>query len=230
MAEESANGPPPPSPHDNDDEFEADPTADPNFAGNQSGSGGGNKTLIIGVVLLVVIAIVVGVVVGVSGGDDDDDKDLGPLDIVPTAAPTTPSPTPPTGPTEPKTDEEYFLNLVTTWSGGAPLTDPQSPQSLALQWILEEDGFGLTQYSKVLDIQQRYTMAVFYHSTKGQFWSDRKLLLGYDEDETKNSVQRNLAVLDFLSDGDVCGWNDGQGDGVLCDDATGEIQHLVLST
>jgi hypothetical protein len=255
MAEESgppqaADVPPTESPQD---EFEADPTTDPNFPGNTHGGGGTNKrTLLIGVFVVLVIAIVVvGFAVGVSGGGGNGDPDPNaaaptvptpppaPLAGRPTSPPPSPSNPPPTTPTSPS-NEEYMLNLVTMWSGAVAFTDAQSPQSLALKWILEEDAYGLTQNSPILDIQQRYTMAVLYYATQGGFWSDRcrRRRRGLEEDGEEEDdggdgstghQNHNLKVLNFLTDSDVCDWNDGKGGGLICN-GVGEIQHIVLGT
>ena len=69
----------------------------------------------------------------------------------------------------------------------APFDDPSSPQSLALEWLLN-DTIALSENGVTDKVLVRYALAVFYYSTDGPNW--------------KEDVK-------FLSESDVCGWNNG---------------------
>eukprot|EP00977_Amphora_coffeiformis_P030219 scaffold45543_cov183-Amphora_coffeaeformis.AAC.2 len=105
------------------------------------------------------------------------------------------------------------------------MIDKKSPQYLAVQyvlWMANEDPAELnvpasTDYEEAMEFVQRYVMATFFFSTNGHMWEDR---------------------LDFLSDRDVCYWNnlpsatagnnvDDWPIGVKCNE-DGEVNYLYL--
>ena len=64
--------------------------------------------------------------------------------------------------------------------------DPTSPQSQALDWLYD-DPITLTPGRLARIVVERYVLVVLYYSTSGLFWD-----------------------YDYLSDGDVCTWNNGE--------------------
>ena len=91
--------------------------------------------------------------------------------------------------------------------------DPASPQSQALAW-LQDDPITLTPGRSTRTVLERYVLAVLYYSTSGPSWRD-----------------------DYLSDDDVCTWNNGRPAtndteslaGVYCVDDGESIGTLALS-
>ena len=87
--------------------------------------------------------------------------------------------------------------------GGKSLNDPDSPQSLALQWLKSplnsdfEDDFRLIQ---------RYALATFYYSTAGEGWGSNFL---------------------WLSSSDECIWYSTSKSGTICDQ-DGKLRELDL--
>lgn len=68
-----------------------------------------------------------------------------------------------------------------------PFDDPTSPQSLALDWLLN-DRIAVSENGVAATVLQTYALAVLYDSTDGPSW--------------KMDVK-------FLSESDACSWNDG---------------------
>lgn len=97
--------------------------------------------------------------------------------IPPTPSPVTPLPTlsPVIRPDEKcalsiegrSTLMNIFLRVV---SNPADVDTPGSPQALALEWLINEDPLQLCPQDKHLI--QRYVMAVFYFSTRGDRWTE----------------------------------------------------------
>jgi hypothetical protein len=91
--------------------------------------------------------------------------------------------------------------------------DPSSPQSQALAW-LHNDPITSTPGRSTHTVLERYVLAVFYYSTSGPSWK-----------------------FDYLSDEDVCIWNDGKSvtnssepmTGVYCVEGGESVGTLALS-
>lgn len=212
---------------------------DPSEVASERPKSSNKKMLWIGLIVLAVIALVIGLAVGIPNSKDKNGGgEPNPAEGQPSSPPviSPPGGFPPATPTPPTTpeDAEYLQNTVTAWSGSAPFNDPESPQSLALDWMTSEDtygGNGLNSDSSELDIQQRYTMALLYYSTEGDFWSGRRRYLNGDDDHHQRKLDNDL---NWLSDANVCEWNNGNLDeddagshGILCDD-TGVITAIKL--
>ena len=109
----------------------------------------------VGVILIV---IVIAVSVSVSGNNNNQEA----------AAPA------------PERDQE-LVEIMSTISTSQSLSDPNSPQYMAKQWMIEEDPLQLTPSDFVSDgrILQRYALAVFYFSTGGpESWDPNSWLQG----------------------------------------------------
>lgn len=91
-----------------------------------------------------------------------------------TAAPT-PAPTP-----SPPPQEVIDLIAPVSFDGGEALMDPFSPQSEAARWLADNPEFDSYSYEQKL---QRYSLATFYYSTKGDDWLDRQNWLSLDLNE-----------------------------------------------
>lgn len=92
---------------------------------------------------------------------------------------------------------------------GEVLSDPDSPQKAAYDWLKDEDlsDVDLEDLSE-RDLMQRYVATVLYFSTNGSNWD--------------NSYG-------FLGEGDVCTWQDEKTKrGITCD-STGAIVDLTIS-
>eukprot|EP00978_Attheya_sp_CCMP212_P020603 scaffold59150_cov40-Attheya_sp.AAC.1 len=61
-----------------------------------------------------------------------------------------------------------FMDQLSTLSSPDLIDQEGSPQNLALQWIVENDGLQISPDDPTLT--QRYVMAVFYYSTNGDDW------------------------------------------------------------
>lgn len=79
--------------------------------------------------------------------------------------------------------------VLETYENTSAFENPESPQSLALAWLLQ-DNFtaSLSQGNGTTKILERYALAVFYYSTDGVNWDDD---------------------MKFLSSNDTCSWNNG---------------------
>lgn len=102
----------------------------------------------------------------------------------------------PGGTPPPDVDEtDAFRSILVSVSGDS-IDDEDSPQYQALQWIANEDpaetSIGVTP---VETIKQRYVAAVIYYALGGDGWSNK---------------------YNFLSDGEICTWNQGGFAGLVC--------------
>jgi hypothetical protein len=78
----------------------------------------------------------------------------------------------------PPTPEEALYDLVSRWSSAEDLNTTSSPQSIAFNWVLNEDPLdltgglvdGSTNSSTVLE---RYVLSVLYWSTGGPNWTNQ---------------------------------------------------------
>ena len=88
-----------------------------------------------------------------------------------------------------------MMTLITPVSGSAALSDPDSPQAKALDWIANRDP--LQRSVEDVRFLQRYVCAVFYYSTGGDEWSDCS---------EGDQVCRDPQSESFLSGSDECSW------------------------
>lgn len=80
------------------------------------------------------------------------------------------------------------------------------PRTLALNWLLNEDGGSDITKDSTAYLLQRYAMAVFYFAMDGDNWN------------------RNTT---FLTDASVCNWGSSYGDGATCNGA-GQVTSFRL--
>jgi hypothetical protein len=116
------------------------------------------RYIIIAGVGIVLIVIVLAVSVSVAGRNTNQEA----------AAPA------------PERDQE-LERIMSTISSSESLSDPNSPQYMAKQWIIEEDPLQLAPSDFVSDerILQRYSLAVFYFATGGsESWKPNSWLQG----------------------------------------------------
>ncbi len=97
-----------------------------------------------------------------------------------------------------------MLDIINAVSNQDDLSDPESPQSLASDWIINNDSLRLCP-QKEKDLIQRYVAAVFYYSVGGDTWNECSSpsdLGDFDEIEKANddcTIESNFAP------GDVSG-------------------------
>ncbi|CAB9521896.1 LRR receptor-like serine threonine-protein kinase [Seminavis robusta] len=116
------------------------------------------KVLLGVIVLLAIILILVAIV---SPGKKQDDADL-----VPTPVPSEP---PSSNPSQgPSTYSEYWLSLFPESTVSAIQEDPESPQSRAFEWLMEEIDIlhNITEQRVV----QRFVLATFYFANSKDQW------------------------------------------------------------
>ena len=150
------------------------------------------RKISIGVILIVIIvALAVGISAIVDASKSNDDKSSkNNYVITPSSAPTM-SPSisvnPSSGPSiSPYPSETVSLSPSTTFqknpreeaielalrtlSNNESLEDPSSPQSKAIDWLVQDELEHGNGWDEV-ELTQRYVLAVLYHSTGGENWS-----------------------------------------------------------
>ena len=193
--------------------------------------------LILGVLFIATIAIVVGILMSTksstsssatgftyspvgrpvnppSPSPDNSEPVMPTLNSQP-VMPTSTSPTVlmPTGTSSPTVlgeiepgNVEQFRVLLLPLSGDDVFDDSTSPQAQAFDWVVSDDSQRSAE-----EIKMRYVTATLYYSLGGTTWA---------------------AQYNFLSEGNVCEWNDSQDDnggthkGIFC--TNGEITELSL--
>lgn len=83
--------------------------------------------------------------------------------------------------------EELRLWIAPTEDDRLAFTDPTSPQSRAVDW-LRNDPITMSEGRSTGTVLERYVLAVLYYATSGDNW---------------------FYPVDFLSDADICSWNEG---------------------
>lgn len=102
---------------------------------------------------------------------------------------------------------EAFQAVLQSISGET-LNDQNSPQYKALNWIANEDPASMSVGSTPIEtISTRYVAAVLYYALGGETW---------------------LQQLSFLSQGDICTWNENGVSGIVCD-SNGDVVTLNMS-
>eukprot|EP00957_Ditylum_brightwellii_P020225 1525798-Ditylum_brightwellii.AAC.1 len=71
--------------------------------------------------------------------------------------------------TDPTTRAALITDEITKISGQSALNDPTSPQSFALEWLIENDPLQINPCD-VPTINQRYALAVLFYATNGNDW------------------------------------------------------------
>jgi hypothetical protein len=64
------------------------------------------------------------------------------------------------------------LELYSTVSSKKDIETKDSPQNKAFNWILNKDEYCVCPFVKGCEPIQRYVMAVYYYSTKGENWAN----------------------------------------------------------
>jgi hypothetical protein len=75
--------------------------------------------------------------------------------------------------------EQHVMNLLPNYTMDS-LQDPESPQSKAFQWILDDTSHANYPDSRIL---QRFGLATFYHATGGDSWLDNTNWLNHSVHE-----------------------------------------------
>ena len=83
-------------------------------------------------------------------------------------------------------DRDFLLDLVAPISGSNVFENSTTPQSVAVEWLLNEDPMQLPiQSMDPIKLTERYILVVLYYSTGGETWADK---------------------LGFLSNRSICEW------------------------
>ena len=115
--------------------------------------------------------------------------------------------------------------FVRAVSNAADVDTPGSPQNLAAEWLINKD----THYMCPQDpkLIQRYVMAVFYFSTRGNRWTQCSAPSNMGNqtaiDIANNACSINVAAGGsnaWLTPGSACGWG-----GLACD-SNGSIARI----
>ena len=155
------------------------------------------KSLIIIVIGLLLLVAIAGIGVGVAVSKKPPDQ------------PDVPTQPPASSPTPVTTRIEAFQILLTPISGEL-LSDTNSVQFQALNWLSNDDAASMTVgVDPEAAIKTRYVAAVLYYAFQGDMWTNK---------------------YNFLSQRDVCDWNQIFFDGVrgLSCDADGTVKSIQL--
>lgn len=141
--------------------------------------------------------------------------------------PTAPKPSPPSPPTPldccnlPSGErEKQLLELYSTVSSKKDIETKDTPQNKAFNWILKEDKYCVCPSDTGCEPVQRYVMAVYYYSTKGEDWANCGALSatcdpnGVVNKGSNTSLCYSGAAERWLSEDPSCKWC-----GNNCDDA-----------
>jgi hypothetical protein len=191
--EDDESLPPPPAPPLEDEQISrGPPPPSPPLQKQQDGCG---RRYMVGGVLLALVCIAAIVVVSVIAPERSTPSTV-------QASSSTVSENSYDSP--PASREEAFQRLLTGISTPESWQTTGSPQSKALDWIVEYDSAQLDpSTANPRDVQERYILAVFYYAVGGAKWFDSFY---------------------FLSQSHVCDWNNVDfGLGVQCDEATKAI-------
>jgi len=96
-------------------------------------------------------------------------------------------------------DETDGVDDTFVYTSATALSDQESPQWKAMDWLLnnDESRLFLSGGASRTEIQERFGAATLYFATKGNGWS---------------------SDLGFLSGGSICSWNDGESLGIFCNE------------
>jgi hypothetical protein len=114
----------------------------------------------------------------------------------------------PGGDTIPPVDSTDTFRSVLVPVSGERLDDPNSPQYQALNWIANEDPANVVVGLNATEtIKQRYVAAVLYFALGGEGWANQ---------------------YNFLTEDDICLWNQNDVSGIICSSTPGGVQMLLL--
>lgn len=151
-----------------------------------------------GVVLAAIIGIAVALIVVFVPKDDTSQ---------PTDNPIFPPPSEPsTNSTAEPSSRLSSLHERLSPIFGDLLSDESTPQFAALQWLSDTDPANLpVENTPLATLQKRFILATLYFATNGASWTQQ---------------------YNFLTEGDICSWNDGGLQGVRCDET--DYIHIEL--
>lgn len=86
---------------------------------------------------------------------------------------------------------EFYSNI----SDPALFENPSTPQSLALDWIINHDSMAVCPNDTTCHVVQRYVMAVFYFSLKGYQWTECSAPKDVECEEEINKADDNCSIL-----------------------------------
>mmetsp|Transcript_25494 Transcript_25494/g.52805 ORF Transcript_25494/g.52805 Transcript_25494/m.52805 type:complete len:590 (-) Transcript_25494:100-1869(-) len=99
---------------------------------------------------------------------------------------------------------ELMFDIIITVSNQNDFRDPESPQSLASKWIINNDLLRLCPQQKE-ELIQRYVAAVFYYSVGGDSWDECSAPLDFDDVDAIEAANDDCNIQSDFSPGDVSG-------------------------
>ena len=130
--------------------------------------------ILVGAVGVVVLILVLGLVLTRDTAQNDLNNTAAPLWNASTA--------------DPLSADEFLLSVLPQHSVKAITGEPESPQALAFQWLLNDTDLytGSGSNTKILThwrIQQRYALATLYYATEGHLWFHNENWLNHSSHE-----------------------------------------------
>ncbi|CAB9500000.1 Leucine Rich Repeat [Seminavis robusta] len=168
--------------------------------------------LVLGAIFLLVVVLFAVFAVVAPGKDSDE---------------PTPSQAPSLGPTEAPTSYETYLMSLLPEHTIMAMEDPESSQSKAFEWLIEDTN--QNPFQEESRLLQKYALACFYYSTGGETWRNNEKWLNYSVDECDWRDNIHFAMNDTLSfvyPGCLGSYRPPEGN---CDEA-GQYQNLWLDT
>ncbi|CAB9498165.1 Leucine Rich Repeat [Seminavis robusta] len=142
----------------------------------------------LGAIFLIVILIIVVVVVVVVSVRGNEPMDSALMPSLPPTSPPTPAPT---------TLQGSWLALLPDESVHAITDDPESPQSKAWQWLLQD--YDLLPYYNHARVVQKFALATLYYATEGSNWAIQTNWLNRSVHECNWYNSPDYALMNTLS-------------------------------
>lgn len=102
--------------------------------------------------------------------------------------------------------KEMIRNILFKVSLETDMTDPRSPQSRALDWIVNKDSLRLCPKNQK-ELVQRYVAAVFYYSAGGGSWDECNAPMDFNDPNELDKANDNCNIRASSFPGDVFGTN-----------------------
>ncbi|CAB9517186.1 Leucine Rich Repeat [Seminavis robusta] len=166
-------------------------------------------------VMVAIVAIVLGIVLSKQGKENDTKEP--PTSATPTDMPSQ----------NPTSHDDYIMSLLPEHSILGIQQNPESPQSKAWQWLIEQDRDSLQIFSDDR-ILQKYALATLYFATEGESWTHNDNWLNRSIHECEWYTKQEFGMTSFLSGLYPGAFQEVQQTATICDPDTGLYHHLWL--